>query len=444
MTTVSYSDGSISEVVFMISRRYAFAVAGMVVSLLLSMNLSAAEENKPGIPLTLEHALRLVLEKNPEIAASQSEINARDARIIQANAFKNPELEIGMDNIYGNKELRNLERAETTIAISQTIELGGKRSKRTALAALERDIASWEFKAKRLELIAEVSKSFIEVVAAQKRVVLQEEMLKAAEQSYSAASGRVQAGKISPIYETKASAELASAKAELERARRSLEGARNKLALYWGESSPSFSMAEWSMRDNQPLPSYKELLDLALKNPDIARWETEVSQKQAAASLEKANRVPDPAIKFGIKQFNETKERAYIVGLSFPLPFFNMNTGAIREAEHRLNKAESEKRAVELKIKALLSDTYQILMSSFAEASTLRDTVVPAQQRAYDVVLEGYRYGKFSYADLLETQRSLFDAKAKYIDIASTHQKARFDVERLTGVFSENVIKGDN
>lgn len=423
-------------------KRHAFAVAGILVSLLFSMPSLAAEEKKAGAPLTLDQAISLALEKHPDISVSQFELKAREARIMQSSAFKNPELEIQTENIYGNRQLKNLDYAETTIAISQTIELGGKRSKRTALAELERDLAGWDFRAKRLDLIADVSKSFIEVKAAQDRLILQEERLKASEQAYFAASGRVQAGKISPIYETKAFAELSSSKAELERARMALEGTRKKLALYWGESYPAFTAAEWTAQHKSPIPTYKSLLERLMTIPDIARWETELLQKQATVSLEKANRIPDPAIKVGIKQFNENRETAYIVGLSFPLPIFNMNTGAIQEAESRLSKAENEKRAALLKMQTTLSDAYQLLTSSYAETSALFNTVIPAQQKAYDVVLEGYRYGKFSYADLLETQRSLFEAKMKYIDSYVAYQKARFDVERLTGPFSGIPTKG--
>jgi cobalt-zinc-cadmium efflux system outer membrane protein len=44
-----------------------------------------------------------------------------------------------------------------------------------------------------------------------------------------------------------------------------------------------------------------------------------------------------------------------------------------------------------------------------------------------------YREGEFSYLDVLDVQRSLFDAKDTYINSLITYHKALTAIERLIG-----------
>jgi outer membrane protein, heavy metal efflux system len=386
-----------------------------------------------GATLTLNRALSLALANNPELSVSSFEVQAREARIIQSSAFPNPHFEAEIDNIYGNKELRNFTGAETSVSLSQLIELGGKRQKRTAVAALERDLSQWDREAKKLDLQAEVTKAFIDVVGEQERVVLFERLFHIAEQSLVTVAARVQSGKVSPIDETKATASLSSVAIELEKAKRSLEAARTRLAYFWGGSGSSFARVEDTTAVDPGVPPLDELSKSLMNNPDVARWESEIKQRNASLDLEKAIRIPDPSLRGGVKYFNETSERAILIGISIPLPLFNVNKGAVIEAGKRVSKAEEEKKAAVLKVQSALSAAYLALTGTNAEATALKNKVLPALQDAYDAVSEGYRHGKFGYLDLLDSQRTLFEARIKYREAVVTYRKAKADVLRLTG-----------
>ena len=383
--------------------------------------------------LTLERALSLALANNPELSASSIEIQAREAKIIQSGALPNPELEVEIDNIYGNRDLRNFTGAETAVSLSQLIELGGKRQKRSELAAMDRDLSRWDYEAKKLDLQAEVTKAFVDVVGEQVHVALFEELFRIAEQSLGVVAARVQSGKVSPIEETKAAASLASVGIEREKARRSLEAARNRLASFWGGAGASLAEVEGDFAVDPVVPSVDELRKAMMSNPDIARWDSEVKQRKLSLDLEKANRIPDPSLRGGVKYFNETSERAFLIGISIPLPLFNANKGAVAEAGKRVSKAEVERKAAVLKVQSALTEAYQAMAGAYAEANALRSKVLPALQDAYDAVSEGYRYGKFGYLDLLDTQRTLFESRIKYNETIAAYRKAKADVQRFAG-----------
>lgn len=393
----------------------------------------AAETNE----LTLEQAIALALEKNPELASSSWEIRAREGRLRQAGTLPNPELSFNMDNFGGNKDLRGFDGAEYTLALTQLIELGGKRSKRSFAAGIERDLGKWDYEAKKLDLLNEVTKAFTEVIAEQERLKVTEGLYGLAEQSLNTVSARVQAGKVSPIEETKASAELSKSRIELERAKRSLDAARKKLSTVMGSPTPFFEKAVGQLDLAADIPLSEQLAQNINRNPDVARWSTEIEQRRAVMNLERANRIPDPSINIGVKRFRETETTAIVAGISFPLPLFNRNSGAIAETESRLSKAEQEQKAALLKAHFSLTEAYAALSSSFVEATALKTSILPGLQTAFDAIQEGYRYGKFSYLDLLDAQRSLSESKKQFIESLAAYRKAYADVERLTGTAAE-------
>ena len=65
--------------------------------------------------------------------------------------------------------------------------------------------------------------------------------------------------------------------------------------------------------------------------------------------------------------------------------------------------------------------------------TVLRDTIVPGAESAFNASNEGYLEGKFSYLDVLDLQRSLFDAEDTYINSLVAYQKALTAIERLIG-----------
>ena len=81
----------------MLCMRKILFISLVLAALLFSVGGASANESPAG-SLTLDQALSLALERNPQLSASLSEIQARDARIIQARVFQNPEIELEIEN----------------------------------------------------------------------------------------------------------------------------------------------------------------------------------------------------------------------------------------------------------------------------------------------------------------------------------------------------------
>ena len=82
------------------------------------------------LPLTLVEALENASGMSPAIGIAGAQIDAARARQRQAGAGLNPELSYDIENFGGANSLRGMDGSESTVGLSQTIELGGKRSAR--------------------------------------------------------------------------------------------------------------------------------------------------------------------------------------------------------------------------------------------------------------------------------------------------------------------------
>ncbi|MGH8222615.1 MAG: TolC family protein, partial [Woeseiaceae bacterium] len=122
--------------------------------------------------LTLADALRAASANNPALRAVPFELQALEGRRQQAAVRPNPELGLELENFAGSGALSGTEALESTLALSQLIELGGKRDARRALADSEYEILLAEQSVQRLDVQSEVARRFLAVVAGQERLAL--------------------------------------------------------------------------------------------------------------------------------------------------------------------------------------------------------------------------------------------------------------------------------
>lgn len=399
-------------------------------------NANAAPASQPDDPtgtITLRDAVALALVNNPKLKAFSLDIRAAEARKLQAGLLPNPEIDLEVEEFGGTGGLAGFDSSQTSIQIGQLIELSDKRSKRTNLAAIEKDLAELDFKSKRLDVMNDVARAFIDVLTAQEQLSLSKELVDLSEKAYSIVAERVRAGQDSPIEETKAKIAFSNTRIEFERAGKELVSARYQLAAIWGSSNPAFEKVSGGFYEMSPAPSLEELAGLISQNPDMARWPAEKERSRAALELEKTKAASDIKLGGGVQYFDDGDDSAFILGLSIPMPLFDRNQGNIQEAMYMLAKSEQQRKAVETNLRAALAEASTKLSSSFNEITIIKNDVLPLAGSAFDSARQGYREGKFEYLMVLDSQRTFFEVRAKYIEALAGYHKARADVERLIG-----------
>ncbi len=387
----------------------------------------------PKAVLTLQEAIAKVLLHNPELQAFSLEVRAREARALQAGLRKNPNIILDLEDAFGSGGFQDIQQSQATILLSQVIELGGKRAKREKAALSHKDLAFWDYETTRMNILTRVAQTYTDALTAQEKLKMARELVALSQNSYNAVQARVDAGKVSPIHEVKAQVALSTTQIQLQQAENNLQAAYRRLASLWGSLTPRFGRVAGSLFLIAPVPAYDTLTARITQNPDLARWATEMVQREAAIDLEKANAVPNIKVGAGGRWLEETHDNAFVLEFSIPLQLFDRNQGAIAEARHRLAKAKAQQRAVELKLHTALAGGYARLANAHSRVTSLKNKILPGARTAFEAVNEGYRFGKFGYLEVLDSQRTWFNARSQFLDALAEYHKSVAEVERLTG-----------
>ena len=373
-------------------------------------------------PIDLSTAIRLALDQ-PAARAAAHEVAASDALVGQAGRLPNPELS-------WLREGQQAGTRTTTVQINQPIELGGKRRARVALAQGAADAARGDRLAQRLAIRADVSATYHDVLIAGHRLALAQALTDLARRTVDVAGKRVAAGKISPIDETRARLAAVDASTALTQATAALAIARTKLGALIGRPAETFALDD----DSDQLPDAPPIADLlARESAAVRRARGQLAARQAQADVERAARVPDVTVSVGTQKDDQVGRRQAVVGLSVPLPLFNRNEDALRAALRRTDAANDELAAAQVETTAALTAAHTRYATAKQEARLLRDDVVPGAKSAYEQTLKGFEYGKFSFLDVLDAQRTWFQVQTRHWDSLETAWRAWADIERLAG-----------
>ena len=377
-------------------------------------------------PLTLEAAIRRAFQSNPGLRAAGRDLDIAAGQRVQAGAIPNPQLSYLSEGV--KKDART-----TTVQINQAIELGGKRGARITLAERERDLASADLASYRSALRADVVTAFFDVLIAQERLLLAQASQELSQKVTGAASRRVIAGKISPVEETRARVAEASTKIELSQAGNDLALAKRRLAATWGSLAPFEGVVETPVAPVGAHLTTVELLSHLSFAPQIARARSEIARQAATAEVERSRRFPDLTISLGSKRDEQAGIRQTVVGLAVPFPLFDRNQGNVLSALRRTDKARDELLAVQNNLSVELVQASLRLNGARSEIDILRNEILPGAQSAYEAGMKGFELGKFSFLDVLDAQRTLFQAKTQYVRALAESHRAAADIERIVG-----------
>lgn len=377
-------------------------------------------------PISLDKALELTLLANPRLLGAQHEFQAIEATVLQASARPNPTPEFGVEDT--RRDTR-----ETTLQISQPLELGDKRARRVIAAERGRDASAADMRAATASVRSQVRIAFNEVLTAQEKVRLVQESLEVTERVTTTVAKRVQAGKISPVEETRARVAQANVRLELVRARSELASARKTLSGYWGNLVPQFDRADGNLDVLPDLPDWNDVLARLSSTPVLSRARIEVERRRALVAVEQSRRTPDVAIKIGMKRSEELGRNQVIFGIAVPLPLFDKNRGNVLESLRREDKASDDLIATETETYNELAQAYERLSTARQEAQSLAVDILPGARSAYAAAVKGFDFGKFAYFDVLDAQRTLIQARTQYLSALSAARRAAADMSGILG-----------
>lgn len=382
--------------------------------------------------LTFEEAKEWMFANSPELAMAADATGAKEGLRRQTKLFPNPVLAYSAENVFGNKNWHDWNAAESRYELDQLIELGGKRGYRYTAAQYQLFASQANFDAVRQRLLNQLLKIYTEVAAAQEQVELAEEQTQIAEEVYRTVKTKVEAGKVSLIQQNKAEIALATAVIALEKARVDFASRKERLAFLWGESCPDFERVEFPFYEVSPFATLEQCIECLENHPDLLSAYFEYLTAEQNLHYEKAGAIPDLTLTVGYKTLQDTGNKGMIVGASLPLPIANRNQGNVQRAQYDMQKTQDGYIQQQLILENRLSLAHKELTRAYKEAELLRTTVLATAQKSFDYAKEGYMEGKFEYLDMLDSQKTLFEVKERYIQALLNYHKSRADIEYPT------------
>ena len=200
--------------------------------------VAAANEAKPSArqieSLTLEQALEMAENLQPQLAEARAMVEATEGRARQAGTFPNPDAIFGAQQIPFSGNAPN--EKEHVAGMAQPIPLGGRLGKARQAELLDREVRARGLEVKRRDIRKRVHSAFATALYQEKAYQAQTEIQRNGEKAVATTRARVEAGDALREDLARVEIEVARAKADLQRGDSLSQQARVALASAMGDA----------------------------------------------------------------------------------------------------------------------------------------------------------------------------------------------------------------
>ena len=403
------------------------ALAACVVALAVALPTHAAA------PLSLDDAFARVADTHPQLRLFDARNDVLRAELERATL--GPALVAGaeLENAFGTGEASGLGGAEVTLTLASVLERGGKLDARRILANSRIDALAVEREAQRLDLLAEVARRYLDIVAAQQQARIAALDVAQRQGTVAAARERHVAGASPESVVFTAQAALARAELDKARAEERADAARQHLAARWGERAPGFSVVEQDATALPAIAGFDVLEDWLDRTPELAQFVGERRIREARLQLARSEATPDVDWQVGVRRLQESGDFGLVGSISMPLGTRSRAQPGIRAAEAELAALSVEREAKGLALYSTLAEAHGRYRVARIEVRRLGEDVLPRLAKAEAAAAHAYRAGAASYLEWATLQAEHTDARRQQLDAALAAHRALVEIQRLTG-----------
>jgi len=390
-----------------------------------------AEPSAP--PFTLAQALARAEARHPLFASYRAQLQAADARAVQAGIRPAPVLNLTVENALGTGEVSGLSAAETTLGFSQLIERGGLRDRRLEAAAAGREQVATDADIARLDLRAEVARRFVHVLSDQAQLAITREATELARGTLAEVERRVAAARAPLAERSRARISLERAHLAQEHAEHELLSSRRHLAAATGALEADFGPAQGDLLSVAPVADFSVLLAQMQNTPDLLRFASEARLRESELRLAQARRTAGLTLGAGIRRLEATDDVGLMFSASMPLFGASRERGNVLESEARLAQVGPEREQAMLRAQARLYEIWQELNHARIEVEAQRERVVPAVEEALAQTRHAYERGRYSLLELRDAEAEWATQRRRLIEAAAEYHGYLIEIQRLTG-----------
>ena len=413
-------------------RVHAWVVFTMLVLLTTQTVVVAQTNSIPNREMTLQSAIQRTLANSPDLHEFTYRQQAIEGKIKTASLKPALNAGIEVENFLGTGEVSGIKDTELTLTLSSVIELGNKLNSRKAFAKAQSTLVEAQMQVRTLDVLAEVTRRYIDVLAQQALIDAQQDAEALARYTYQAVTKRVDAG-ASPAFEQKrADASLARARLDVVTAQQTKQAMINSLAIMWGEQYPTFTDVKGDLFSLQLSPSLTVLFNTLLGSPNLDVFSQEARLQASQVRLTQATNQSDLSWAAGIRRMNGIDETTFVAGVSMPLFTGDRNLGEYEKQRAVQAQLEQQKESATQSLYHQLNMALMVRNNALLNVQTLQDSIIPPLVQALELVEQAYINGRFSYLEWVSTRQELLNAKQALIQSAKQAHQRGADIESLT------------
>ena len=396
--------------------------------------------------LTVERLIETGASRRADLLAARQRLAIVQGRVQQARMRPNPTL----DAEYGSPRFLGGEaESDFSIGVSQVFELGGKRSKRTAVAELELQQARFEIAGLERLLAVEIRTAYTRAVSAARQLDVIEKLLAADAELVRVTDARLKEGDVAPLDANLVRVESDRLRVQQIEARSELETALLEIRVLAGlDIAEPFRLAPQAERPPRLDLGLSELTTIALRERADLQAAI-IGERLGSARINLAKSLATPnvaaAVRYsrskGIIDLPESiggtiadNDKELTFGISIDIPIFNRNQGEIASATGEQLQATRSREFLEATIKRDVAVAYRRYRAAAEKLVLYATQILPRSEANLQTVRAAYGLGEFSVFEVVAEQRRLNESVTGYNQTLRDYYTALAQLETALGI----------
>jgi outer membrane protein, heavy metal efflux system len=411
----------------------------LVVSLHCSAKYKApASDSVPSRKITLAEFLSKVAAANLDYAAQRYNVSIAKALIAAAKVSPNPTVSLGYTSA---------DQGQPSIwsgGVSETIEMGGKRGRRIAVAERNYFTAAATLDDFFRTLRGTAAGAFIDAVADRMIVDQKTNSYEALDKLATTNEKRFLAGDIDEVDANQARVDALQARDDLHSSESDAATAAVALVQLMGTRGAAVPTPVSNLQFKARNFDLQEILTQALqRRPDVVAARHSLESAQASVKLALANRYPDVTVGLQLAQTTRTTNRinpsptfnSGLVSLSFPLPVFNSYRGEYEAAIKIALQSATTLKSVTLKAEVDVRTNFKRYELAEARLGQYQGAALELADKVLEAKLVSYQKGAATLLDVLVAQKADNDVHLAYIGALTERAKALVALEQAAAIW---------
>ncbi|MGR3219831.1 MAG: TolC family protein [Candidatus Anammoxibacter sp.] len=406
--------------------------------------LITGDENIKEEPeLNLEFIINEAIARNPGILAEAMRWEAAKNKIKRVKSLDDPMLRLGKINSpdhpfnFGNKAAKSSPlMSPQTISISQKFPFPGKLRLRGKVATEMAEMQKELMEAKIQEIIAEVKDTYYSLYLVNKSIEISKENRELLRKFTKISEAMYSVGKVSQRDVLAAMVELSKISNNitvLEQSRKTEQARLNNL-LNRRPQEPLGTPIDF--KKHKLRYNAAELEKMALENrPVLQRSEHAVSKSKFNLDLAKKDYYSDFTAMIEYRHIGDFPSDTWSSALSINIPWlWSKQRQKVKEARMELLAANADREAINNRTLFEIREFISKVISAESTLNLFKTSVVPQAKQSLEAARIGYETGRTDFLTLIDSQRTLLDAKLQYYRALVEFEQNLAKLEKTVGI----------